>query len=539
MLDNFPQKKKNMNPLFLKVYFLDPTTKKEFLISDGIEVDVVNVRINPSNLIVEYFDPLKLTADPQSQIFYVDAPNYQVTRSHRIRVGFSKPNFSIPLKKLLSANEIDQESLPVFCPSCLPYWDSRDQGAFQIQKYSSSKALRIPTSIENPLILKVPIRQIYNIGHRGAPHHYPENTMASFNEALKLGANGLELDLCLTKDKKIIVFHDPKPVNLISPINRINIENLPYALISPKFVPKNDGLYAVIAEYRDGNYVEVPSTKPLNSLDEYDIANLMLEQVRQIYRYRHTPDKVEHPIPTFEEFLSFAGQESNQKPSRLQFLYFDIKNPGWNEKRDAERFVEFGSLIGNILRRYSLLPEELVIGYTHPKGLGHLKRGIEKLGEKRCEFAYDAPGSLAALVESFPRGFLNHFLGDLLGKFMGNILGSFLGRILRKALLRLAGKNYNPLKVAKAMKNTVVSIGCLGRPKNLEEIKEAIYDCDTNINSPIKTIIHYTLNDPEQMVQSLNIGVNGIITDKPDEFRQILESLGISILPPLAPSLSH
>ena len=40
------------------------------------------------------------------------------------------------------------------------------------------------------------------------------------------------------------------------------------------------------------------------------------------------------------------------------------------------------------------------------------------------------------------------------------------------------------------------------------------------------------------MVQSLNIGVNGIITDKPDEFRQILESLGISILPPLAPSLS-
>jgi glycerophosphoryl diester phosphodiesterase len=506
-----------MKPLFLKVYLLDPKTKKEFLIFEGIDVDVVNVRINRSTHTVDYFDPLKLTADPQSQMFYVDAPNYQVTRHHCIRVAFSKPNFSVSLKKLLAVEEVDQESLPVFCPSRLPYLDATWQSAYRTKKYLSSK--------ENPLALKIPIRQVYNIGHRGAPHHYPENTMASFKKALELGANGLEIDLCLTKDKKIIVFHDPKPVNLISPINRINVENLPFALISPKFVPKNDGLYAVIAGYQDGNYVEVPSTKPLRSLDEYDIVSLTLDQVRQVYRYRHTPDKVEHPIPALEEFLPFAGQESNQKPSRLQFLYFDIKNPGWNEKRDAERFVEFGSLIGDILRRFSSLPGELVIGYTHPKGLKYLTHGIEKTGETRCKFAYDAPGSLAALVESFPKDFLIHFLGDLLGELMGNIFGGFLGRILRKVLLQLAGKNFNPLKVTKALKNAAVSIGCLGRPKNLEEIKEVIHDRDTNINSLIKTIIHYTLNDPEQMVQSLNMGVNGIITDKPDEFRQILEGL--------------
>ena len=506
-----------MKPLFLKVYLIHPKTKKEFLIFEGIDVDVVDVRINRSNHTVDYFDPLKLIADPQSQMFYVDASNYQVTRRHCIRVAFSKPNFSVSLKKLLAVGEVDQESLPVFCPSRLPYLDSRWQSAYRTKKYLSSR--------ENPLVLKIPIRQVYNIGHRGAPHHYPENTMASFKKALELGANGLELDLCLTKDKKIIVFHDPKPVNLISPINRINVENLPFALISPKFVPKSDGLYAVIAKYQDGNYVEVSSTKPLSSLYEYDIVNLTLEQVRQIYRYRHTPDKVEHPIPTFEDFLSFAGQESIKKPSRLQFLYFDIKNPGWNEKRDAERFVEFGSLIGNILRRFSSLPEELVAGYTHPKVLKNLMHGIRKTGEMRCKFAFDAPGSLSALVESFPKGFLNLFLKDILGKPIGSIFNSFLGGILRRVLSWLVGRDYNPLRVAGRIKITVVSIGCLGRPRNLEEIKEAIHDRDYNINSSLKTIIRYTLNDHEQMNESLGMGVNCIITDKPDEFRQILEDL--------------
>ena len=506
-----------MKPLFLKVYLIHPKIKKEFLIFEGIDVDVVDVRINRSNHTPEYLNPLKLTADPQSQTFYVDAPNYQVTRRHCIRVAFSKPNFSILLKKLVSADAIDQESIRLFFPSRLPYLDLKWQSTYRSKTYCNSK--------ENPLALKIPIRQIYNIGHRGAIHHYPENTMASFKKALELGANGLELDLCLTKDKKIIVFHDAKPVNLISPINRINVENLPYSLISPKFVPKSDGLYAVIAKYQDGNYVEIPSAKPLSSLDEYDIVNLTLDQVRQVYRYRHTRDKVEYPIPTFEEFLSFASQESNQKPNRLQFIYFDIKNPGWNEKKDAERFVEFGSLIGNILKQRLSLPEELVIGYTHPKGLKYLMHGIKKTGETRCKFAYDTPGSLAALIASFPKGFLTHFLRDLLGKLMGNILGGFLDKILRKVLLKLAGRNYNPLRVTKAMKNRVVSIGCLGRPKNLEEVKEVIHDRDDNINSSIETIIHYTLNDPEQMVQSLNMGVNGIITDSPDEFTQILQGL--------------
>lgn len=45
-------------------------------------------------------------------------------------------------------------------------------------------------------------------GHRGARGHAPENTMSSFQAALDMGADGIELDVQMTKDGKIIVCHD-------------------------------------------------------------------------------------------------------------------------------------------------------------------------------------------------------------------------------------------------------------------------------------------------------------------------------------------
>ena len=46
------------------------------------------------------------------------------------------------------------------------------------------------------------------LGHRGARGHAPENTMASFQAALDMGADGIELDVQMTKDGKIVVCHD-------------------------------------------------------------------------------------------------------------------------------------------------------------------------------------------------------------------------------------------------------------------------------------------------------------------------------------------
>ena len=44
--------------------------------------------------------------------------------------------------------------------------------------------------------------------HRGAAGTYPENTMISFEAAESFRADGIELDVQLTKDGKVVVIHD-------------------------------------------------------------------------------------------------------------------------------------------------------------------------------------------------------------------------------------------------------------------------------------------------------------------------------------------
>jgi glycerophosphoryl diester phosphodiesterase len=46
------------------------------------------------------------------------------------------------------------------------------------------------------------------IGHRGAKGYAPENTLLSFQKAIDLGADGIELDVHLSADGEIVVIHD-------------------------------------------------------------------------------------------------------------------------------------------------------------------------------------------------------------------------------------------------------------------------------------------------------------------------------------------
>lgn len=45
-------------------------------------------------------------------------------------------------------------------------------------------------------------------GHRGAPEHARENSIAGFRAAIALGADGVELDVQALRDGRLVVFHD-------------------------------------------------------------------------------------------------------------------------------------------------------------------------------------------------------------------------------------------------------------------------------------------------------------------------------------------
>ena len=57
---------------------------------------------------------------------------------------------------------------------------------------------RLPSLLDNPIAF----------GHRGARAHAPENTLAGFELALKLGANGVESDVWVTADGVPVLDHD-------------------------------------------------------------------------------------------------------------------------------------------------------------------------------------------------------------------------------------------------------------------------------------------------------------------------------------------
>lgn len=47
-----------------------------------------------------------------------------------------------------------------------------------------------------------------NYAHRGASFYAPENTSMAFYEGIRLGANGIETDIQMSKDGELVLFHD-------------------------------------------------------------------------------------------------------------------------------------------------------------------------------------------------------------------------------------------------------------------------------------------------------------------------------------------
>ncbi len=462
-----------MKPLYVKVILYDPATDTPedwagFPIFDGIEVQIAEVDPDDPE---EPVDLVTLAPDPGRRLFYTSNKRLRVSSGHYLRVSFDKRNFSKTTQQLHYAHEIHPDMLPVYAPGRVPVWDSGWDDGYRTNEFFGEDTQKVVSAPDSPLLLRVPVRRIYVIGHRGAPYHFPENTIASFRKALDLGANGLEFDLCLTKDKRIVVFHDASPDK-----SRTMFEDFPYELVSPEF----DGNTALIKELKGGEY-RIARRRHLWSGKSFDILKLDLDQVEHWYRYHHV-EGTEYPIPPLEDFLTFVSSEVQ----RLKLLFFDMKNPFWDED-DRKRYEMYGATLGATLRRYPVLPERLVVANSSRKVLESLKEGVRQSGEERCEFAFDAAGGFGAML----------------------------------------GFKKNPLTVAREMGNTVVSIGTRFRSGDMEEIIEATRDRDYHRESRLTTVLHWTINNPSYMYHSLVAGVNGILTDKPDVLCAVLTKLGI------------
>ena len=121
------------------------------------------------------------------------------------------------------------------------------------------------------------------IGHRGAPDHTCENTLASFQQALDLGANALELDVSVTGDGHLVLWHDARPTLL--------------SFLRPT------GACRVVT----------PSQwQPVHTLP--------WAVFREAYGYEQEGQRV--PVTTFAEFIDHFGRDA-----RVQRFFVDLKIP--------------------------------------------------------------------------------------------------------------------------------------------------------------------------------------------------------------------
>jgi len=67
------------------------------------------------------------------------------------------------------------------------------------------------------------------VGHRGARAYEIENTLESFQKAIELGVNAIELDVRKSKDGKLVIFHDDNLKKVFGkdiPVNHATLKEL-------------------------------------------------------------------------------------------------------------------------------------------------------------------------------------------------------------------------------------------------------------------------------------------------------------------------
>lgn len=133
------------------------------------------------------------------------------------------------------------------------------------------------------------------IGHRGAAAKEVENTIPSMKRAVADGANALEIDLSLTKDGVVVLWHDWDPDTGVAISRQTEVE--PHQHARPRVPKKGDAMRRPIDE-------------------------LTLAELRAHYGYTVDGKPAPVQIPTFDDFLDWAVNER-----ALAYVLFDLKIP--------------------------------------------------------------------------------------------------------------------------------------------------------------------------------------------------------------------
>lgn len=306
--------------------------------------------------------------------------------------------------------------------------------------------------------------------HRGGRDVRPENTLYSYAYAIELGATSIECDMQLTKDGQIVMSHNPI-------------------------------LNSDITRDENGNYIEN---------NKYDIRLMTVDELKKFdvgvmdpncgeYYDLHgkTQFTYDAKIPTLEELMQLI-QSYGDKNIVLNIetkSYPDPASAGYKNNADPKKFVE---VFNNIVKKYDM-EDRVVLQSFDWQTLIDTKKLNPNI-------------STSALWQEQPS--------------WGRDSES-LRRYEKKKSPWLGGldiKDYqgNPVKAAHAIGADIIS------PYYTEISKQ---DVDEAHSLGMK-VVPWTVNNEKDMNMLLDMGVDGIISDKPWLLKQVLEKRNIKLHTP-------
>ena len=207
-----------------------------------------------------------------------------------------------------------------------------------------------------PVHPQPPGRDFLIIGHRGAPQQACENTLESFETALQLGANALELDLSLTRDQQVVVWHDWRP-----------------------------SLTSVLRPTEGCRLRRPPRPQPLHEVPLH-------EAVRD---YGYERDGQHVPLLTFSEFVQRVGRDA-----RVRFMFLDLKIP--EERPDlvpplVQQAVQTLQRAHALEKTVFLTPYETIF-----RQLRHTAQRWQQKTHTSVEVAFDTEGPELVQVSAWP-----------------------------------------------------------------------------------------------------------------------------------------
>jgi len=292
--------------------------------------------------------------------------------------------------------------------------------------------------------------------HRGGRALFPENTLASFANALSIGVTTLELDIGVTRDGVVVVSHER-------------------------------GLNPDLARGADGKYVAQPGT-PLVQLSLDEVKQYDVGQIRpgSIYAAQF-PDQRAVPgtkIPTLKELIDLV-RRSGDSLVRLNIeTKIDPNHP--DESAPPERFV---GLLLDLLRSEKFEDRVMV-----------------------QSFDWRTLQLVQKLAPEIPTVYLTVQGGRDPTVFSG------------KASEWTAG--FNPAEHGRSVPRTIKAAGgAIWSPYLRDLTPELVAESHA---LGLKVVV-WTANQPADMARLIEMGVDGIISDRPDLLRKAAAEKGIEL----------